>query len=463
MPRRSPHFDATATRLGIAVQAPLRKALAPLMLALLAGCQSYHAAPLPDAPDFAATDKAPVPATPLSLVNIASLAVRNNPNLVASRGRADIAEAQSFAAGLLPDPQLSLSGDQPVNPSYVNAYLFGLSEDLQRLLTYPSRRDAAKASADQAKLTLLWDEWQTIEMAGTLAVTKFYNDAKAERLSLSADLLKSQSARSSSALAAGNATIDMAGANLAAALDTVSLQNQAQRAALTADTGLRQLLNAAPNTALSLADPADPAPVSEVDLKAALVNVAKTRPDLLALQAGYHAQEEVVRQSILEQFPSIILGGNRQSDTSNVLTSGLSLQVSLPIFDGGRGNIRIQGATRAVLRAEYQARLDQTTNDAWRLWKEINLLQSELAALSNSLPEFRRMANLGQEAYANGDLPPATFVVLQTSLTARESEYFDLKIALWSDTLALHTLLGMPFISPPQETLQSNKVGTGTP
>jgi hypothetical protein len=41
--------------------------------------------------------------------------------------------------------------------------------------------------------------------------------------------------------------------------------------------------------------------------------------------------------------------------------------------------------------------------------------------------------------------------VIETSLQARVSEFYDVETALWSDTIALHTLLGMPFSPPPTE------------
>jgi outer membrane protein TolC len=43
----------------------------------------------------------------LSLDEVAILAVRNNPDLKAKRQRASIARAQLYAAGSIPDPQLS--------------------------------------------------------------------------------------------------------------------------------------------------------------------------------------------------------------------------------------------------------------------------------------------------------------------------------------------------------------------
>ena len=419
-------------------------------LALLAGCQTYHAEPLPDAPDFGAAGKTSVPAGPLSLTAVASLAVTNNPDLVASRAKADVAKAQAFAAGLLPDPQFNGSVDYPSDPGTVSGYALGLSEDLQQLLTFPSRQNQAKAATDQARLSLLWDEWQTIEMAGTLGVQKFYGDAKARDLGQAAALLQDQAAHSDQALANGNSTLDAAGGDLAVALDALSQSNQAQRAALTADIGLKKVLNVAPDGTLLLSDPGDPGNFTKQDISTALANITKTRPDLLALQAGYKAQEEAVWQSILDQFPAITFGYNRAADTTPIHTTGLSITANLPLFSAP-ANIRVQHATREQLRAEYQARLDQTNADAWRLWQEIQLLHDELGKLEGKLPELRHMAEVGQEARANGDLPPATFVVIETSLQARESEYYDMETALWSDTIALHTLLGLPFSPPPPE------------
>ena len=420
------------------------------LLALLAGCQVYHAEPLPDAPDFGAAGKTALPVGSLSLTAVAGLAVNNNPDLVASRAKADVAKAQAYAAGLLPDPQFDGSVDYPSDPGAVSGYALGLSEDLQQLLTFPSRQNQAEAATDQARLSLLWDEWQTIEMAGTLGVQKFYGDAKARELGQAAALLQDQAAHSDQALANGNSTIDAAGGDLAVALDAASQSNQAQRAALTADIGLKKLLNVAPDDALLLSDPGDPGTFTRQDISTALANITKTRPDLLALQAGYKAQEEVVWQSILDQFPAITFGYNRAADTTPIHTTGLSIAVNLPLFSAP-ANIRIQHATREQLHAEYQARLDQTNDDAWRLWQEIQLLRDELSKLEAKLPELRRMAEAGQRARANGDLPPATFVVIETSLQARESDYYDVETALWSDTIALHTLLGMPFSPPPPE------------
>ena len=355
-----------------------------------------------------------------------------------------------MTTGLLPDPQLSASGDRPTVhvPGLTNAYALGLAEDLQALLTYPSRASAARAAVDQAKLDMLWNEWQTIEQACTLYTQSIYLDQKVKQLHATASLLLAQSDRAQEALAAGNTTLDLAGADLSAALDVSSQAEAASRDASTATIQLKMMLNLEPDAALNLAALDDPVPLTDDQVSEALNNVMQARPDLLALQAGYHSQEENVRTAILQQFPAVTLGFNRASDTGGIQTNGLAITLNLPIFGSTQANIKVQRATRDQLNAEYQARLDQTSSDVHRLFEEISLLRSQIANLQEKLPEFESMGNATQEAYSAGNLPAATYVVLQTSLSAREAELFDLKTLLWSDTLALRTFVAMPLVVP---------------
>jgi outer membrane protein TolC len=420
-----------------------------LLVATLAGCSWYEPAPLPNGADLAPGLPVQGPVHPLDMTEVATLAVRQNPDLVASRRKVDVAEAQAFVAGLLPNPQLTASVDHPTLHGYVNGYAYGLAEDLQALLLQPSKAAAGKAARDQAKLGVLWDEWQTVAKAGALYAQKYFADEKSVLLANAADVLSQQADHSGKALEMGDTTIDQAGSDLAAALDVASQRDAARRDAVGADTDLKALLGLAPQSELALAALPDPETIGKEEVAAALQGVAKLRPDLLALQAGYNAQEEAVYQAVLSQFPAITLGANRQADTSNVHTTGLSVTVNLPLFDFGQGEIQIQSATRAQLRAEYQARLDQTTSDAWKTWRQSELLRDQIAQLTQKLPALRMMAEQSRTAYRSGNLAAATYVVMQTSLVAREGELLDLKASLWADTLALRTLLGMSYAEQP--------------
>jgi hypothetical protein len=97
-----------------------------LASAFLTACQTYEPAPLGERPellsDVAALTISPSdlplpelgahrfdPSAPLDMDEIAMIAVVNNPDLKAMRGQLGVAEAQAFAAGLLPNPQFSFA------------------------------------------------------------------------------------------------------------------------------------------------------------------------------------------------------------------------------------------------------------------------------------------------------------------------------------------------------------------
>jgi len=415
----------------------------------VSGCAFYQPDPLPLAPELAPTAPA-LSDHALTLGEVAAQAVLRSPDLAIERRRADVTSAQAFAAGLLPDPQLTASLDHPTvqGLGLVNAYALGLSQDLQALLTEPSRSETAVSRRKQAELDLLWAEWRTIQNALDLYVQKSFADRKVALLQNMTDILNAQSSRSMRALAGHNSTLDVAGADLSAALDISSQKDAAARIALQADADLKLLLNLAPSAKMELSELGEPDRLTKNDIEMALANVSHSRTDLLALQAGYHAQEESVRTAILQQFPTVSVGFTRAADTSNIQTTGLSVTLNIPIFGSTQAKIRTEQATRAQLRAEYLARLDQTETDAWRIWKALGLLRTQQNRLEASLPELRHMAQTGRTAYLAGNLAPATYVLLQTSLSAREGELLDLKATMWTDTIALRTILGIAPVIP---------------
>lgn len=418
-------------------------ALMLLVSIAVTGCETFQSEPLPERAAFAT---APL-AAPLSvtIAQAVSLAVARSPHIAIERRKTGVVEAQAYAAGLLPDPQLTASADFPTihGPGLVIGYAVGLAEDLQALLTEPSRAETAEAKQKQARLDLLWAEWQTIQKTSDLYVQKYFGDRKTALLAGDANVLAAQASRSQRALDAHNTTIDIAGSDLSAALDIEVRRDAAARAAMESDTDLKTELSVEPNTELALSDPGDPGPISKEDVTAGLKTMINTRPDLLALQAGYHAQEESVRTAILEQFPAVSFGVNRAADTTNVQTVGVDSTINVPIMGNTQARIRTEGATREQLRSEYQARLDEAEADAWRLWRSAKLLREQISQLEKSLPELRRMAQTGEEAYSAGNLAPATYVLLRTSLTSRESDLLELKAMLWTDSVALRALLGL--------------------
>ena len=409
---------------------------------LLAGCATYEPVPLPERVDLA--DRLPGQVVqPLDMDAISTVAVLNNPDLRAARRKSGVAEAQAFAAGILPNPELTANLDPASGGgSEVIGYGLGISYDIKNLIVQPAKVGAANAARDEARLNLLWQEWQTVAQARTLYVQRINAAEKRELFANLEERYATQADRSGRALQTGDATFDTAGIDLAALLDARSQLRTAERTGSQADYQLRTLLGLAPQVELPLR-PLTPPPIPDrAAIDAALARVAQTRPDLRALQLGYQSQEQTLRGSVLAQFPSLALGISRADDTTNVHTISLGATLNLPIFDRNQGDIAVQTATRAQLLSEYQARLDQTTGDAWKLWSEMQELATAIKDIQDRVPELQTASENAERAYQAGDLPALTYVTLQSAVLNRQSEISDLRQSLWNDAIALSSVLG---------------------
>ncbi len=433
-----------------------RPARPPLLAALLAtvlaagGCAVYHPLPLPHGPELAA--RLPGSARrPLDLTEVATLAVLNNPDLNAARARLGVARAQAFAAGILPNPQFNFSSDRPIDrvnapadpryPEY-HAYGFGLSIDLRALLTQHSRHAAARASLRQAREQLLWLEWQTVAEARLLYVAQALAEQRRAMLAPAAAAFTRAAARSQRALAQGNIARDQADTDQAIVISVRAQAAAAARDANQSARALRALLGLAPAVRIPLAPLPAPPILSRAAVAAAARRLTERRPDLVALRAGYASQEEQVRIAVLSQFPNVVIGVNRARDFSDVHSLGDAVSFDLPLFDRGQGEIAIQRATRAQLRAEYLARLDQSTAEVWQLWSDMRRLHAQLADLDRRVPRLARTVSAARRAYRAGNYPAAGYLGLVGAYLGAAGNRIDVLQSLWSDSIALATLTG---------------------
>jgi outer membrane protein TolC len=441
-----------------------RLAAAGMGVLLLAACATYHARPLPDAPDLkAGVDRLSVPAATLALpgltpvafnagdgldgTELAMLAVSNNPALVAARGRLGVVRAEAFAAGLLPDPQLDLGVDHPApsGPGLVNGGIAALSFAVNALLTRGPEADAARQRVRQVHLELLWQEWQTAQRARQLYVQGLAQQRLRDLLARNRRLLAAQSRAARAALARGDVDVAAEGATLAALTDIDARLRQVDESANRTRAALNALLGLAPAVVLKLQPRAgtESGP-SESSFRAALHELASRRPDLLALRAGYASQDAQLRRAIRAQFPLVSVGINRQRDTGDVNSSGLSISLNLPLFNGNRGAIRVARATREQLRAEYQARLDQSRSQAVTLFRTRALLEHQLAQLADQLPDLVRAARAAHQAWQRGEMHAGDYLAIEQRALDRQEERVRLRADVAMSRIALDTLLGRP-------------------
>jgi len=428
-------------------------------LLLLAGCASYTPKPLATtvpAADIAALsrDAATIDrpylkptdidlSAPLDDNAIAVIAVLANPDLKALRTKAGVADAQVFAAKLMPDPTFSLGVGQLLSgPDPLNEIAGGLGLDLNALRTGKVRRQAAEAQARQVRLDLAWAEWQTAGQARLQAV-------RIRRLQSAIDLLKIDDAAAQSLLAR----------NLRAAArgDIASSAVEAVRtdAAVTADKlrttehdldaarlELVKLLGLPPETQLRLA----PAIESDPPLDAArLTQIAiDNRSDLQALRAGYDAQEAAVHKAILDQFPSLALNLNFTRDTSGNNILGPTVDFTLPLWNRNRGGIAVERATREQLKAEYDARLFQARADIAAAASAVRLARQQRVAIRAQLPKLERLARVSRTAADRGDVSRAAAETAEGTLRDKRVELATADQTIDEAMIALELLTGAP-------------------
>ena len=356
-----PVFQAVATL--------RRRALVSVCVLLVSGCATYHREPLAPLDTSTSTqsleririDPASMPlpelaahrfdpADGLDIDEVAMLAVANNPELKLARDDLGIASAQAYSAGLLPDPQLSVSSDYPGAAGTTRAFNYGLSIDVMAIVLRSANKQSADATLAKTDLGLLWQEWQVVAQARQLFVKTCFQQRTLPLLQQQRDLARTRYERMAAARADGNLTDDTLTAALIAYNDARKQYTDAERAAAQTHHDLNALLGLAPDVQLQLQsqehDDDGVAPLPDATLDSALAGLARRRPDLIALQAGYEAQEQKYRAAILSQFPSLSVGFVRARDTSNIYTSGFQINLSLPIFNRNQGNVAIEKATR---------------------------------------------------------------------------------------------------------------------
>ena len=391
-------------------------------------------------------------ASPLTVSRVALLAVRNNPDLVAVRAQHGVARAQLLQSGLLPNPQftgafLPLVAGVGTTPAY-NA---GLSEDIRALITLSSSRQAARASAGQVDAQILWQEWQVIGQARLLAVDIIEAERSRALLARNRDLLAARYSKSERAVTAGNETLTASAPDLAALQSITTQINDLLRQQLARRHQLNALLGLAPDVGVPLGPAPDLPRWSPDAVARALPTLAERRPDLVALQLGYRAQNAKLRTAILSRFPNLMFGVTGGSDNSNVRNLGPQITLELPVFNQNQGNIAIETATRQQLHDEYAARLNAACGQVRAMAAEIDLLSHQLGSVRHDLAGTQRVATQAQAAFNAGNLDERGYVDLVAARLTKEQEIITIEQSLLDQQVAIATLLGigMPAIAIP--------------
>ena len=413
--------------------------------AILSACASYEPKPLNDDP-VSIHELAALPGAqqgPLTIDEVVTLAVNNNPDLIAARTKRGVAQAQLQSAGILPNPVLSLSyADVQSGPGTVAALGAGIMQDVRAFITRGPNREAAANAARAVDANVLWEEWQLAGKARLLAVDIVQGNQQLALLIANADLADERLAKTRRATERGDETLVSLAPDITAAADAYKAFDDADRAQQTRRRDLATLLGLASDTPLSLSSQLALPQVDPAAIEGRLDDLPRFRPDLAALQFGYASEEAKLRGAILLQFPAFSLGVAAARDTSNVRTLGPQATIDLPLFDRGQGKLSEETATRDQLHAEYSARLHAARAEVESLLADQRLLFEQLTSKRAQLRQMEMPAHLAEAAVHAGDIDTRTYVDLLTSRNSKQQEALAAETLLLEQQVALATLVG---------------------
>lgn len=429
-----------------------------LLLTGVAGCATYRPAPLP-APD-ALLQRNPaetarvspehplLPARPINLsapltdLDAARLALIASPDLNAIRAQVDVSQAQLFSAGLVPDPQLSLSVDRPDVAGLVNALAAGLSFDLASLFTRADRVAGARNNASKVRLDVAWSEWLALNQVRMLV---------RRILALERQVAVAGEAEESAAeiyklternMTRGDARLDDATVYQIGYLDAQDRLLALKRQLIASRQELNAVIGIPPQMSLTLSDARPLRSLEALDADTLVSEAAHGRLDIRALEAGYAAQESGVRVATKSALPLPQLSFSRTRDTGAIWTRGAGIGATLPLWNRNRGEISIAVATRAQLAAEYAARIYRMRADIVAQIEDLRAIDAERRALAGQIPKLEESARVIAQATREGSLPLVTYETVRAGLLSKKLSLLALEQAQAEGEVALDTSIG---------------------
>jgi outer membrane protein TolC len=398
--------------------------LVPAAAVVLAGCQSYRAAPLdlprhraefgarlePSEPLSAFVDRLSAqagqpasrfdPADGLTLDEAEVVALFYNAELRLARLRAGVALATAEHAGRWSDPEFGFDGAEILSPE--GPFEYGLTLGLTlpvsgRLSVEKSRARAAH----EAELRRIVDaEWTTRTRvrsawaAWSLAMERqrLIDRVVAGASDLHGIVERLASAGEMSRIEARVFQVELIGlrnTGLEAALET-------HRARL----ALLELMGLAPDADVALT-PALPVAGAEAP-DDPMRRLIEANTALAVRRAEYQTAEEALRLEVRKQYPDITIGGGYGNEGDDRLLLGFSLPV--PIVNANRGGIAEAEAQRALARTAAHVEFEHLASRFESTRAELESVRSQRQAYEASLvplleahdADLARLIDLGE-------------------------------------------------------------------
>jgi hypothetical protein len=118
-----------------------------------------------------------------------------------------------------------------------------------------------------------------------------------------------------------------------------------------------------------------------------------------------------------------------------VVSAGPTFDLALPVFDRNQGQIAKTAASRILLRAQYQARLDGALANVHALVAQIRQLSAAETAQS--------LATTARQAYAQNNIDQRTVTDYETTALERRLQVISIERQITEDKIFLAVELGL--------------------
>lgn len=387
-----------------------------LLLRAIVACIALH---LATASARAAENPASV--ADLTLASAIDMALKRNPDLVASRYELTAAQARILQAGLRINPEIDLelenfAGSGAVNGTDALETTLSLSQVIELGGKRGLRRSVAEADSD-----LIAIEQRARQLDVLAEVTRRFIDVVTaqERVRFAAE---------SSKLA--QQTLDTTAARVEAGRAPVAEASRARiavtRAAIDERRAAAGLRSARYALASSWGDPEPAFTTASADLFsfapiepfAALMRQIERNPDITRFASQARLRDAELRLAQAQARPNLALSlGVRRLEESNDTALVAGFAMGLPVFDRNQGAIREARVRRVQSEAELEAALVRIRGTLYAAYQEMTAARESAESLRNdAIPQAQTALEQTQSGYERGRFSVLELLTAQQEL-----------------------------------------------
>ena len=375
----------------------------------------------------------------LTLAQAVELALRTNPELLASRYELTAAQARIVQADLRPNPDLGVELENFAGSGATTGTdALETTLSLSQVIELGGKRGSRRAAAE-ADLDLISVEQRARQLDVLAEVTRRFIDVVAAQQRM-------QLAQETSQLA--QQTFDATNARVQAARSPQAEASRARIALTRASLEARQAASQLRSARYGLsamwgsAEPqftqasADLFALRNVESFASLMGRIERNPELLRFASEARLRDAELRLAQANARPNLALsiGVRRLEETNDTaLVAGFSMP--LPVFDKNQGAVREAQARRAQSEAERNSALIRTRAAMYGLYQGVSAARERAESLRNeALPQAQTALEQTQSGYERGRF---SFLELLTA----QQEVIELRAAAIDAATDYHQLL----------------------